>query len=106
MANLGRYCKAYYLKDFFNFSGFPRTDSSQADNAGHNTVDRVANSVVYLQDDLSVTTGIARDEGLVFRGAGHEWETYCREVLAFAPPTWSMDGSASQPAQSDAGAAD
>lgn len=98
MANLGRYCKAHYLKEISDFLGLGKQDpmTSQTGQApdGESTpnfVDLPDDAIVYLHDDLSVTSGIIRDEGVIFRSADPAWESYCREVLKFEVPAYSSD---------------
>jgi hypothetical protein len=76
----------------------PQTGQASDGESTANFVDLPDDAIVYLHDDLSVTLGIARDEGVIFRGADPAWERYCREVLKFDVPAYSSDdGSKPEP---------
>jgi len=106
MANLGRYCKAYYLKEIRNFPGLGKPDpmtaqegQAQAAGSAPGSVDLPDDAIVYLHDDFSVTSGIARDEEVIFRSDAPAWESYCQEALKFEVPVWrSEDGMKPEPA--------
>ncbi|WP_405059142.1 ankyrin repeat domain-containing protein [Kribbella sp. NBC_01505] len=72
------YCRAYRLCELEGFPGWPEP----ADNQPRPEPD----SVVYLQDDLTVTEGAWPGEAVLFGGGSAEWESYCRETLGFAVP--------------------
>lgn len=95
MATMGRYCKAYMLSQFRQYSKW----SERAENARPEEVDgSVENekkprqltddSIVYLQEDLSVTDGIYLNECVLFQDASMEWEQFCNAELAFAVPEY------------------
>jgi len=106
MADLSRYCKAYYLKEIRNFPGPGKPDpmtaqagQAQAAGSAPGSVDLPDDAIVYLHDDFSVTSGIARDEGVIFRSDDPAWESYCREALKFEVPAWRFeDGMKPEPA--------
>jgi hypothetical protein len=82
MADIGKYCKAYYANDLRKFPGFPRPAVDEA------TANAADDAVLFVHEDLLVTAGIARNEEIVFRGSGADWEKFCREELGFEPPAW------------------
>ena len=68
------FCKAYYLEDLREFEGWPESEPAS---------DR---SIVYLHQDLTVTRSMWHAEDVVFDQGGPEWETFCRDTLAFEVP--------------------
>lgn len=103
MAEMGKYCKAYQLKDLRAFpqwrvdlSALSADESRGRDGEG----DRSAlddDDVLYLQEDLVVTDGIFKDEHVVFSDVSDQWKTFCRETLGFEVPTWERKGDAGVP---------
>jgi hypothetical protein len=81
MANLGRYCKAYIVSELRRFPGWLEapTGDGQA---------RADDAIVFVQEDLSVTDGLAVDEQIVYRSGDPAWSQFCRETLAFELPAW------------------
>jgi hypothetical protein len=87
MANLGRYCKAYYWKDLRNFPGLANvTPASGKEQLSDE-------SILYLHDDLSLTSGIVCDEDVVYQNTEPDWQTYCRTALKFEVPEWCSNDS-------------
>lgn len=77
---LRKYCKAYYLKDLRQFSGW--TEKSEADESALTDED-----VVYLWDDFTVVRSpVIPDKGLVFDTITPEWQAFCTTTLQFAIP--------------------
>jgi hypothetical protein len=87
MATMGRYCKAYPLARFREFSDWPAAPSVDAGpgNAGPDWADE-APDYLFLQESLVVTAGIFIDEEVVFDRLTPEWEAFCRDTLGFAVP--------------------
>lgn len=98
MAKMGQYCKAYRLKDLRGYSGW----KEKAENArkekklvdGEET-ERTRtledDSIVYIQQDYTVTDGIYMDEYVVFDQVTPEWIAYCKEELGFILPFTDSD---------------
>lgn len=84
MANLGRYCKAYYLSELRAFPGW-----SEPPAAGDQR--RPDDTIVYVHEQFTVTEGLAVDEGVLFRGADDAWVSFCRETLRYEPPAWAIE---------------
>lgn len=76
-----KYCKAYYLKDLRAFSGW--SESQTEDGEVHTISD---NDVVFLHQDLSVTTSMWHNENVLFNQRTPEWEDFCTAVLQFKVP--------------------
>jgi hypothetical protein len=77
---LRKYCKAYYLRDFRQFSGW----SEKRENDETELTD---DDVVYLWDDFTVVRSpVIPDKGLVFDTITPEWQNFCTTTLHFAIP--------------------
>jgi ankyrin repeat protein len=76
-----KYCKAYYLKDLRQFSGW--SESLVAKNDGSDLADH---DVVFLHQDLTVTTSMWHNENVLFNQRTPAWEEFCMAVLQFKVP--------------------
>lgn len=94
MANMGRYCKAYYVRRLSEFPAWRpnlhdlRPETSEVDGQDVETA-RTAlgeDDILYLQENYVVTDGIFLDEHVVFDGVAPEWQEFCRTVLEFEVP--------------------
>lgn len=104
MAEMGRYCKAYYARDFRAFPGW--SENVSALRAGKQEVDgkevEVARTglndedILYLQENFVVTDGIFKDENVVFDQVTPEWEAFCTDTLKFEIPDYARE----EPAES------
>ncbi|MEW5927368.1 MAG: hypothetical protein AB1941_07785 [Gemmatimonadota bacterium] len=99
MAEMGRYCKAYYAADFRKFPGWKenvanlRKDKQEV-NGKEVEVERTElkdDDILYLQENLVVTDGIFKDENVVFDQVSPEWEAFCTGDLAFEIPDYARD---------------
>ena len=68
------YCKAYPVETLRKFPDWSETSF-------------VADDIVYLHQDFSVTRGLWHDEAVVFRSSSPAWQKFCTEELAFFAPT-------------------
>ena len=94
MPTMGRYCKAYLLKQLREFPGWSEkiqtvkrkhpAPGQNADEAQPLTDD----SIVYLQENYVVTAGIFQDEDIIFDQVTSEWMEYCKSVLNFELPDY------------------
>jgi len=88
MTVLGRYCKAYPLRQLRQFSGW----TEKAENT--RKIRREVNGeiieearaltdedYVYVQRNFTVTDGIFVDENIIFSDVTPEWIEFCRTVL-------------------------
>jgi hypothetical protein len=107
MAEMGRYCKAYYAADFRKFPGWQenvanlRKDKQEV-NGKEVEVERTElkdDDILYLQENLVVTDGIFKDENIVFDQVSPEWEAFCTGDLAFEIPDYARDD---EPASAEA----
>ncbi len=93
MAEMGRYCKAYLVRDLAAFEGWQPdvTNLQPAEKAesGDSPETREAladDDVLYVHEDFRVTDGIYQDEHIIFTGEDDAWKSFCTEQLAFAVP--------------------
>ena len=93
MAKMGRYCKAYPITRFREYSSW--TENAAQARAEKQTVDGKEVEVqrtltdddhLYLQEDYRVTDGIFLDENVIFDDVTPEWVDYCTNVLKFEIP--------------------
>ena len=101
MATTGRYCKAYTVARYREFSRW----SENAENARKKKItldgkevdvprELTATDHLYLHENYTVSDGIFTDQNLIFSEITPEWIEFCRETLRFYPP-------ASQPASAN-----
>lgn len=95
MAEMGKYCKAYLLKDLRAFSGWTekpenaRQEKQEIEGQEIEAVRKLTDdSVVYVQEDYVVTDGIFKDENILFDDVTPEWMAYCQQSLQFAIPEY------------------
>jgi hypothetical protein len=82
MTRMARYCKAYSLS---TLQAFPRWgELARTDLVPPSTDDE--EPYLFLHDDLTVTTDVFPDEGVVFDAVGPEWESFCQTTLEFEVP--------------------
>jgi hypothetical protein len=113
MATMGRYCKAYYVRQLSEYPAWRpnlqqlRPDTTEVDGDEVETA-RTAlhdDDVLYLQENHIVTDGIFLDQHIVFDGVTPEWEEFCRAVLRFdVPAEYASLPTAAVEAAVDAGA--
>lgn len=82
MATMGKYCKAYLLKQFRQFD---RWNENQEVNQ-----ELTDDSVLYLQENYVVTDGIFKDENIIFDNVTDEWKDFCHQVLEFEIPNYEV----------------
>lgn len=105
---MGRYCKAYEAHQLKQFPGWDPDLSqlrpAESDKPGDEPEPRTQiadDDILYIQEDLTVTDDIYRDEYVLFRDPSEEWKRFCEETLEFAIPEDVLAISA----QEEAGAA-
>jgi hypothetical protein len=110
MANMGRYCKAYYVHQLTAFSGWKpdlqqlRPAESEGDDAAETPTVRTElrdDDILYVQETLAVTDGIFLDQHIVFDPRSAEWDAFCRGPLAFQIPADLDDTVAESEAAAD-----
>lgn len=95
MAEMGKYCKAYQVKNFRDYPGWSmKTENARKDKKevdGKETeVQRELDdeAILYLQENYIVTDGIFKDENIIFDNVTDEWKEYCHGTLAFEIPVY------------------
>jgi hypothetical protein len=76
-----KYCKAYYVKDLRQFSGWSESQAAAGD-----VQDLSDNDVVFLHQDFTVTKSMWHNENVLFNQCSPEWEDFCLTVLQFQVP--------------------
>ena len=91
MSKLGKYCKAYMIDDLRNFSGWSesaREEQAQGTTAETKPAGEVdLSSLLFVQEDYTVTAGIFLDENVILDKPTPEWIEFCRDTLKFDPST-------------------
>lgn len=77
-----QYAKAYHLSELRRFSGL--AERTQLDAA--TTASASDDPVVFLHEDLSVTSSMWANEGVFLDEVTPEWREFCRNVLCFKVP--------------------
>jgi hypothetical protein len=95
MAKMGKYCKAYPVNRFREFSGW--TENTQ------NSKESTDKDYLYLQENFVVTDGIFLDENVIFDNVTPEWMDFCKNSLKFEVP-FEAPVSEHKPEQAGAGA--
>lgn len=96
MAKMGKYCKAYLLKQFRQYERWQEKTENAAKettkvNESETEVPRelTDDSVLYLQENYVVTDGIFLDENIIFDLVSPEWQKFCHQNLNFKIPDYS-----------------
>lgn len=102
MSSLGKFCKAYPLEKFRQFSGWKENAQNarkifkEIDGETQEVQRELAGTdYLYLQENFTVTDGIFLGENVIFDDVTPEWIEFCRNTLAFqgAPEPQSSDPS-------------
>ena len=96
MAEMGKYCKAYYAKDFRALAGWeenlaelrPETREEGGEDVEVPRTQLLDDDILYLQENYVVTDGIFKDEHVVFDKVTDEWKRLCRSELGFEVPIY------------------
>lgn len=92
MAIMGKYCKAYLLKNLRQFNHW--TEGGENVKKEKKMVDGkevevyrnlIDDDIVYIQENYVVTNGIFKDEDIVFDQVSSEWKDFCTTILNFDP---------------------
>jgi hypothetical protein len=95
MSKMGKYCKAYIVRDFRQFQGWAenarnlikekkQVDGKEVDEER----DLGDEDILYLQENFVVTDGIFIDENVIFDQVDPEWVEFCKSTLAFEMPVY------------------
>jgi hypothetical protein len=95
MAKMGKYCKAYPIPRFREYSSWSentanvRKEREQTDGKEVETQRTLTdNDHLYLQENYVVTDGIFIDENIIFEDVTPEWVDFCKNVLKFEVPSY------------------
>ena len=120
MAEMGRYCRAYTVERFREFSGWkenlqnlrsekpqgrikrkgPQSGAREEETPPQAETQRTlaAEDHLYLQENFVVTDGIFIDENIIFDDVTPEWIDFCKDTLGFEVPSYES-AQRSAPAQ-------
>jgi hypothetical protein len=106
MATMGKYCKAYSLKQLRQFGQWTeqsensRTEKKEVNGKAVEVARRLTdNDFLYLQETYVVTDSIFLDEHIIFDNVTPEWKAFCQNMLGFELPVYEpveISASASQ----------
>jgi hypothetical protein len=93
MSTIGKYCKAYPLRQFRQFAGWTeachnaRKIRIEVDGETKEVERTLAETdYLYLQENFTVTDGIFIDEFIIFDEVTPEWIEFCQKTLDFQQP--------------------
>lgn len=93
MTEMGKYCKAYLLKDLRAYNGWveksqdARPEKQEIDGQEVEAIRELTeDSIVYVQENYIVTDGILKDENIIFNDVTPDWIEYCQQSLKFEVP--------------------
>jgi hypothetical protein len=93
MTEMGRYCKAYLLRDLRAFSEWSekaenvRKEKKEVDGQEVEVVRELSDdAIVYVQENYVVTDNIFKDENVIFDNVTPAWIEYCQQSLKFEIP--------------------
>jgi hypothetical protein len=96
MAEMGKYCKAYYVERFRAYKGWKedvsdlRTVTKEVDgkDVEIEKTSLAERDILYLHDNYVVTDGIFKDENVVFDAVDDAWKEFCTKELEFQIPVY------------------
>ncbi len=96
MAEMGKYCKAYYAKDFRALEGWeenldnlrPETQEEHGKEVEVPRTELKDDDILYLQENYFVTDGIFKDESIIFDKVTDLWKELCQSELGFEIPVY------------------
>ncbi len=96
MAEMGKYCKAYYAKDFRALDGWqenldnlrPETEEKDGKEIEVPRTELKDDDILYLQETYIVTDGIFLDENIIFDQVTDLWKELCHKELGFEIPVY------------------
>jgi hypothetical protein len=80
------YCRAYLAAQVRQYPGWASQARSSGGTPGEATAGQDADAVVFLHDDLTVTSSMRRGEDVLFDAVTAEWERFCSQELGFRVP--------------------
>lgn len=96
MGTVGKYCKAYELKQFRQFAHWSEIEENaelESRKVEGKTIssprELTDDTVLYLQENYVVTDGIFKDKNIIFDQITPEWQEFCHQTLDFQIPDYS-----------------
>jgi hypothetical protein len=85
--NMGKYCKAYPITQFRQFSAWKENgqNARKENDAPRPLTD---SEFLYLQENFVVTDGVFLDENVIFDNVTPEWIDFCKNTLKFEVPDY------------------
>ena len=90
-----KYCKAYHLGDFRQFSEWSEPQAEEDAPLNDETI-------CYLWDDFVVVRSPVKDQGVLFDAVTPAWQEFCTQTLRFEIPEDLRYAYEAQPASVDA----
>ncbi len=115
MAEMGKYCKAYYAKDFRALDGWeenlenlrPETKEENGQEVEIKRTELKDDDILYLQENYVVTDGIFKDENIIFDKVTDAWKEACHTQLNFEIPVYEpIEIKTAEEAEGDEAGAD
>ena len=96
MPEMGKYCKAYYAKDFRALKGWeenlenlrPETKEEDGKEVEVPRAELKDDDILYLQENYVVTDGIFKDANIIFDKVTDIWKEQCHSDLSFEIPVY------------------
>lgn len=86
MVMMGRYCKAYPVERFREFSGWTEHAGISQQGVDGEEAETTASPFLYLQENYVVTDSIFQDERIVYDDITPAWISFCQQELQFEVP--------------------
>ncbi len=87
MSKTGKYCKAYMISQFREFSGWTeKSENACTENGSPRLL--TASDFLYLHEEFVVTDGIVTNENVIFNNVTPEWIMFCKNRLKFEVPDY------------------
>ncbi|MCC5620392.1 hypothetical protein [Nostoc sp. CHAB 5715] len=89
MATIGKYCKAYLVKQFRQYPQWrEQTENIRPQKEVVDNRELTDEDILYLQENYIVTDGIFQDENIIFDDITPEWKEFCHQTLKFELPVY------------------
>ncbi|MCC5602608.1 hypothetical protein [Nostoc favosum] len=89
MATIGKYCKAYLVKQFRQYPQWQeQTKNIRPQKEVVDNRELTDEDILYLQENYVVTDGIFQDENIIFDDITPEWQDFCYQTLKFELPVY------------------
>lgn len=109
MEKMGRYCKAYPIQRFREFSGWKenalnaRKEARKIDGVDTEAPRELGeDAFLYLQEDFTVTDGIFLEKNVIFDAVTSEWKEFCVNTLKLEIPAFAAASQGERTIESNA----